>query len=98
MSIAAAFVDSNYDVFVQRYNRLLLSDNYVTCSESLRLLSELLLDRANFNTMMRYISDRDNLKILMILLRSTKLRIQLEAFHVSATACHATVFGMTLFF
>jgi calcium binding protein 39 len=31
---------------------------------------------------MKYVSDRDNLKILMNLLRSKKVRIQIEAFHV----------------
>mmetsp|Transcript_30768 Transcript_30768/g.95186 ORF Transcript_30768/g.95186 Transcript_30768/m.95186 type:complete len:112 (+) Transcript_30768:1088-1423(+) len=32
--------------------------------------------------MMKYISDAENLKIVMILLRNKKSRIQIEAFHV----------------
>mmetsp|Transcript_32338 Transcript_32338/g.105109 ORF Transcript_32338/g.105109 Transcript_32338/m.105109 type:complete len:237 (+) Transcript_32338:604-1314(+) len=81
-TLAAGFIQAHYAVFVQHYNKLLQSENYVTCRESLRLLGELLLERANFCTMMKYISDRENLKVLMILLRSRKAKIQLEAFHV----------------
>ncbi|KAJ1448629.1 Mo25-like protein [Pelagophyceae sp. CCMP2097] len=79
---AAAFIAHRYDTFFQHYNTLLEADNYVTCRESVRLLGEVLLDRANFNSMMKYIGSRDNLKILMILLRNKKIRIQIEAFHV----------------
>jgi hypothetical protein len=46
------------------------------------LLGELLLDRANFNIMTRYISDPENLKRMMNLLRSKSRNIQFEAFHV----------------
>ena len=81
-SLAAAFIEANYETFVLHYNQLLQSENYVTCRESLRLLGELLLERANFSTMMKYISDPENLKVLMSLLRSKKARIQIEAFHV----------------
>jgi len=81
-ALAANFIGTNYVVFVAHYNQLLQSENYVTCRESLRLLGELLLERANFGTMMKYISDRENLKVLMSLLRSKKSRIQIEAFHV----------------
>ena len=69
-------------MFVLHYNFMLQSENYVTCHESLRLLGELLLQRANFCTMIQYVSDRENLKILMNLLRRPKARIQIEAFHV----------------
>ena len=81
-TLAAGFIEIHYTTFVLHYNQLLQSENYVTCRESLRLLGELLLQRANFSTMMKYISDRENLKVLMILLRSKKSRIQIEAFHV----------------
>ena len=81
-ALSARFIQDNYTTFVGHYNQLLQSDNYVTRRESLRLLGELLLERENFGTMMKYISDHENLKILMMLLRSKKTRIQLEAFHV----------------
>jgi calcium binding protein 39 len=40
------------------------------------------LDRANFNVMTKYISNPDNLKLMMNLLRDKSRNIQFEAFHV----------------
>lgn len=42
---------------------LLQSDNYVTRRRSLKLLSELLLDRNNYTVMMKYISSKHHLKV-----------------------------------
>ena len=47
-----------------------------------QLLGELLLDRTNFNVMTVYISNPDNLKLMMNLLRDSSRNIQFEAFHV----------------
>lgn len=49
---------------------------------SLQLLGELLLDRHNFSIMTRYISNPDNLKMMMNMLREKSRNIQFEAFHV----------------
>ncbi|KAG8735046.1 hypothetical protein FRC10_011068 [Ceratobasidium sp. 414] len=68
--------------FFAMYNTLLLSTNYVTKRQSLKLLGEILLDRANFNVMTRYISVEANLKMMMNLLRDKSRNIQFEAFHV----------------
>lgn len=38
-----------------KYNSLLMSENYVTRRQSLKLLGEILLDRSNFEIMMKYI-------------------------------------------
>lgn len=43
---------------------------------------ELLLDRTNFTVMTRYISNPENLKLMMNLLRDKSRNIQFEAFHV----------------
>ncbi|KAH6904135.1 mo25 protein [Coprinopsis sp. MPI-PUGE-AT-0042] len=59
-----------------------LSNNYVTKRQSLKLLGEILLDRANFNVMTRYIANEANLKMMMNLLRDKSKNIQFEAFHV----------------
>ena len=59
-----------------------MSNNYVTKRQSLKLLGEILLDRANFNVMTRYISNEANLKMMMNLLRDKSKNIQFEAFHV----------------
>ena len=48
----------------------------------MQLLGELLLDRANFNIMTKYISNQENLKMMMNMLRDKSRSIQFEAFHV----------------
>lgn len=78
----AEFFEQNYDQFFEKYTALLHSENYVTKRQSLKLLGELLLDKANFNIMTKYISHASNLKLMMNLLRDKSKSIQFEAFHV----------------
>merc|ERR1719436_563968 len=80
--LAADFLETNFDKVFGRYQRLLHSDNYVTRRQSLKLLGELLLDRHNFSVMTRYISNPDNLKLMMNMLKEKSRNIQFEAFHV----------------
>ncbi|KXS22447.1 Mo25-PA [Gonapodya prolifera JEL478] len=80
--LVADFLDKNYDQFFEKYTQLLMSSNYVTKRQSLKLLGELLLDRANFTVMTRYIGNAENLKLMMNLLRDKSRNIQFEAFHV----------------
>ncbi|VDB91696.1 unnamed protein product [Peniophora sp. CBMAI 1063] len=80
--MVAEYLDKNYDRFFNSYTTLLLSTNYVTKRQSLKLLGEILLDRANFAIMTRYISNDANLKMMMNLLRDKSKNIQFEAFHV----------------
>ncbi|WFD42839.1 Hym1p [Malassezia psittaci] len=68
--------------FFNMYNKLLESSNYVTKRQSLKLLGSLLVDRAHYNTMLRYVADESNLKRIMNLLRDRSRNIQLEAFNV----------------
>ncbi|VDD88072.1 unnamed protein product [Enterobius vermicularis] len=81
-SITAKFFETNYEQFFTNYQKLLISENYVTRRQSLKLLGELLLGRQNFDVMTRYISDTGNLKLIMNLLREKSRTIQFEAFHV----------------
>lgn len=46
------------------------------------MLGEILLDRANFSVMTKYIASEANLKMMMNLLRDKSKNIQFEAFHV----------------
>jgi len=78
----ADFLLKNYDKFFAHYVNLLNSTNYVTKRQSLKLLGELLLDRHNFSIMQKYISQPDNLKMMMNNLKATSKNIQFEAFHV----------------
>lgn len=81
--LCAEFLEANYDkFFTQHYQRLLNSENYVTRRQSLKLLGELLLDRHNFTVMTRYISEPENLKLMMNMLKEKSRNIQFEAFHV----------------
>lgn len=82
-STVAEFLTRNYDWFFSEYNgKLLKSPNYITRRQAVKLLSDILLDRANTLIMMRYVSSKDNLKILMDLLREPSKNIQVESFHV----------------
>ncbi|QRW07525.1 calcium-binding protein 39 [Ceratobasidium sp. AG-Ba] len=78
--MVAEYLEKNYDRFFTMYNTLLISTNYVTKRQSLKLLGEILLDRANFNHMLT--SLQANLKMMMNLLRDKSRNIQFEAFHV----------------
>ena len=80
--LAAEFLEQNYDKVFLHYQQLLHSDNYVTKRQSLKLLGELLLDRHNFSVMTKYISNPDNLKLMMNMLKHRSKNIQFEAFHV----------------
>jgi len=81
-NVSAEFLEKNYDQVFSSYTKLLTSENYVVRRQSLKLLGELLLDRANFNIMTKYISDVENLKLMMNLLIEKSKSIQFEAFHV----------------
>jgi len=80
--LCADFLENNYDKVFSHYQGLLNSENYVTRRQSLKLLGELLLDRHNFTVMTRYISNPDNLKLMMNMLKEKSRNIQFEAFHV----------------
>ncbi|KAF6161921.1 hypothetical protein GIB67_014123 [Kingdonia uniflora] len=82
-STVAEFLSKNYEWFFAEYNsKLLQSQNYITKRQAVKLLGDMLLDRANSAVMMRYVSSKDNLVILMTLLKDRSKNIQMEAFHV----------------
>ncbi|KAF8841501.1 mo25 protein [Paxillus ammoniavirescens] len=81
-AMVAEYLDKNYDRFFASFTTLILSNNYVTKRQSLKLLGEILLDRANFSVMTRYIAQEANLKMMMNMLRDKSKNIQFEAFHV----------------
>ncbi|XP_061344326.1 putative MO25-like protein At5g47540 isoform X2 [Gastrolobium bilobum] len=82
-STVADFLSKNYEWFFAEYNsKLLESSNYITRRQAVKLLGDMLLDRSNSAVMTRYVSSRDNLRILMNLLRESSKSIQIEAFHV----------------
>ncbi|KAF1848599.1 Mo25-domain-containing protein [Cucurbitaria berberidis CBS 394.84] len=81
--LVATFLQTNFDTFFTKYNSMLIqSESYVTKRQSIKLLGEILLDRANYNVMTQYVDSGENLKIIMKLLRDDRKMINYEGFHV----------------
>ncbi|KAI5290655.1 hypothetical protein KEM54_000884 [Ascosphaera aggregata] len=82
-ALVAGYLSTNFDIFFERYNNTLMqSDSYVTKRQSIKLLGELLLDRANYSVMTRYVDSGDHLKLCMNLLRDDRKMVQYEGFHI----------------
>eukprot|EP00924_Labyrinthula_sp_SR-Ha-C_P014421 snap_masked-scaffold_20-processed-gene-5.88-mRNA-1 protein AED:0.30 eAED:0.30 QI:0/-1/0/1/-1/1/1/0/435 len=90
------FLLKNYNFFFPKYNKLIdhkdegeddpesskSAAKYITQRQSLNLLSFLLLDKQNYQVMIQYIGDKDNLILIMKIMRRKEPSIKLEAFHV----------------
>ncbi|PKI85631.1 Hym1p [Malassezia vespertilionis] len=81
-AMTAEYLEQEYTRFFEMYTQLPASPNYVTRRQSLKLLGELLVARAHYTIMIRFVSDEQNLKLIMNLLRDKSKNIQFEAFHV----------------
>ncbi|KAG6405291.1 hypothetical protein SASPL_132878 [Salvia splendens] len=82
-STVADFLTENYSWFFSDFNsKLLESPNYMTRRQAIKLLGDMLLDRSNSGVMVRYVSSKNNMKVLMNLMRETHKCIQIDAFHV----------------
>jgi calcium binding protein 39 len=81
--LVSTYISTNFDLFFDRYNNILVkSESYVTKRQSIKLLGEVLLDRAFYEVMTRYVDSGDNLKLIMWQLRDERKMVQYEAFHV----------------
>jgi calcium binding protein 39 len=84
--IVAAFLERDYEaIWDQRFNSKLLSSdesNYLIRRMALQILSTVLLTRTNYKIMVRYIDSKNNLILVMLLLRDKSPHITLDAFHV----------------
>lgn len=82
-NLVTGYLATNFDIFFTKFNDVLVqSDSYVTKRQSIKLLGEILLDRANYNVMMAYVESGENLKLCMKLLRDDRKMVQYEGFHV----------------
>ncbi|CAI9755030.1 unnamed protein product [Fraxinus pennsylvanica] len=82
-STVAEFLTGNYSWFFAEFNsKLLESTNYITRRYAVKLLGDVLLDRSNSGVMIRFVSSKDNMRVLMNLLRESHKSIQIDAFHV----------------
>ena len=81
--LIAHYLWVNFDLFFSKYNSILVqSDNYVTKRQSIKLLGEILLDRANYQVMTAYVDRGENLKLCMNLLKDERKMVQYEGFHI----------------
>jgi len=81
--LVAGYLATNFDLFFSRYNNALVqSDSYVTKRQSIKLLGEILLDRAHYNVMTAYVDSGEHLKLCMKLLKDDRKMVQYEGFHV----------------
>ncbi|KAB1214149.1 Calcium-binding protein 39-like [Morella rubra] len=81
-TVVAEYLTAHYDEFFDSYEKLLTSNNYVTRRQSLKLLSEFLLESPNSHIMKRYILEVRYLKVMMTLLKDSSKNIQISAFHI----------------
>ncbi|KAE8677629.1 Mo25 family protein isoform 2 [Hibiscus syriacus] len=81
-TVVSEYLTAHYDEFFDMYEKLLTSSNYVTRRQSLKLLSDFILEPANSNIMKRYVLEVRYLKVMMTLLRDSSRNIQISAFHI----------------
>ncbi|KAE8723382.1 calcium-binding protein 39-like isoform 2 [Hibiscus syriacus] len=68
-TVVSEYLTAHYDEFFDMYEKLLTSSNYVTRRQSLKLLSDFLLEPSNSNIMKRYVLEVRYLKVMMTLLK-----------------------------
>ncbi|CAD6216864.1 unnamed protein product [Miscanthus lutarioriparius] len=76
------FLSSHYEQFFGLYTKLLSSTNYVTRRQSVKFLSEFLLETPNAQIMKRYILEVRYLNIMMGLLKDSSKNIRICSFHI----------------
>lgn len=77
------YLSANFDEFFDKYNTILMqSGSYVTKRQSIKLLGEILLDRANYSVMTAYVDSGPHLKLCMNLLKDDRKMVRYEGFHV----------------
>ena len=82
-SLVGQYLQINFKLFFTQYNEMLISSqSYVTKRQSIKLLGEILLDRANYAVMTSYVDSGEHLKLCMNLLKDSRKMVQYEGFHV----------------
>ncbi|KAI5954070.1 HYM1 [Candida margitis] len=80
--LVSEFLANNYESFMTRMNGLIKSNNYVTKRQSVKLLNDLVSQKANLQFLHKYFADTKNLKYTMLLLSEKSKNLQLEGFHL----------------
>ena len=76
--------DENFSYFFSLFHKelVLRLDEYVNVRESLKILGNMLLKRKNYKIMIKYVGEKENLKVIMTVMAHKAAVIKLEAFHV----------------
>lgn len=80
--LVSEFLANNYETFMTKINGLIKSSNYVTKRQSVKLLNDLVSQKANYQFLHKYFADTKNLKYTMLLLSEKLKNLQLEGFHL----------------
>jgi calcium binding protein 39 len=80
--VAAKFAVEHFENFFSCFHTLLTSSEYFTLRLTLRLLSEILVDKAYLDSMLLYVGNVEYLKIHMDFLRNKSKAIRQDAFHI----------------
>ncbi|KAM0683722.1 Hym1p [Mitosporidium daphniae] len=80
--MVAEFLETNYEKIFTKLHAIIMTANYLTKRQVLKLVGELLLDRSNYEVMSMYITSSAHMKLLMTLLRDKSHNIQYESFQV----------------
>eukprot|EP01084_Bolivina_argentea_P227958 385087_1 len=77
------YLNNNFSVVFNGINKLIKKDHFVTQKQFLFLLRDLLTGKGNFEILKRYTSKKDNLAIIMNLMKKCKQNsISYEAYHI----------------
>lgn len=80
--LVSEFLGKNCEQITSNINQLMKSENYVTKRQSVRLLSELVMQKLNHIFLMYYFDDTTSLKVVMLLLSDKLKNVQMEGFHI----------------
>lgn len=80
--LVSEFLGKNCEQITSNINHLMKSENYVTKRQSVRLLSELVMQKLNHMFLMYYFDDTTSLKVVMLLLSDKLKNVQMEGFHI----------------
>lgn len=80
--LSARWLKKNSANFIKHINSHISSSNYVTKRQSIKFLSQILLDKPFRDFMLLYVESPENLKLIMILLSDKSKNLQMDSFNV----------------
>ncbi len=79
----AKYLNHNFYAVFNAINKLIKYDHFVTQKQFFLLLRVLLIEKSNYDILVKYISDKQHLEIIISLMKKYKQNsISLEAYHI----------------